>query len=325
MRVLAFSLLAATVAGCGGGGGGGSTTSGGSLPPVTPSGPNFLVPAAGSIYLGAFVNTAGTTVPSTAPMLATFEQQIGRKMQLSMHYHGWNEQFPNADEADDAANGRTPVISWNCGASNAQVANGSQDAIIAHHADALAAYGRPVFLRYMWEMNLPDTANNRLQCYDPGTDVAGGLFSPTEFIAAWQHIRGIFASRGVTNVAWVWNPDGNPNYPFAPYYPGGSQTDWVGIDQYDVSSLAFADTFLAYGQITGYGKPILIGETGAHPALQPAFLAAAATTLQTTYPQVKGFMYFDAAGSFDDWRLTPAGIAAFGAMAANPYFSATVP
>lgn len=318
--------LAVALGGCGGGGTGSipappAPTSSPSLPPV-PGSPN-LVPAAGSIYLGAFVNTAGPGA-ATPAMLANFEGQIGRKVALSMHYRGWDVAFPGSDEADDLQNGRVPVISWDCGIPNAQVAAGAADATIALHADAVKAYGKPMFIRYMWEMNLPQALNGRGRCYDPATDLAGGVFSPAQFIAAWQHIRTIFAAHGAKNVVWLFNPSGGGTVDSTPYYPGDSQVDWVGIDQYDRADVPFAQAYSLYATLAPFNKPMLIAETGANPVNQVAFFGSAKAALQSQFPLIKGFMYFDSAGAVD-WHLTAAGTSAFATMASDPYFSAAPP
>jgi len=301
----------ALLTGCGGGG---------SSPPA--QAPHFngnppLVPANG-IYVGAFVNTGGTT--PLGQQLTQFEAQIGRTLALSGHYYGWNSTFPTQAESADARAGRIPVISWNCGVSNAQVASGSQDANIVAHAAALKAYGGPVFVRYLWEMNLGATANNRSACYDPATDSPGGVFSPAEFIAAWNHIHSIFVAQGANNVAFLWNPGGGGTNATL-YYPGGANVDWVGIDEYDRNSVPFADVYSLYSALVPYNKPIMIAETGASPTYQPVFFTGAAAVLKTTFPAVKGFMYFDAEGK-DDWRLSSTGVTAFAAFANDPYLSA---
>jgi len=315
MRLHVLSTLAlasfALLTGCGGGGASADSSSG---PHFTGNAP--LIPS-GGIYLGAFVNAGGTA--PLGQQLTQFESQIGRTLALSGHYYGWSSPFPTQAEQNDAAVGRIPVISWNCGPPNAQVAAGDDDANIIAHATALKAYGGPVFLRYLWEMNLGAEANNRTSCYDPASDSPGGEFSPTEFIAAWNHIRAIFVAQGAKNVAFLWNPGGggiNPGF----YYPGGSNVDWVGIDEYDRTNVPFADVYDLYAAEIGYNKPIMVGETGANAAYQPVFFSDAAAVLKTTFPAIKGYMYFDAEGK-DDWRLSSAGITSFAAFANDPYLA----
>jgi beta-mannanase len=259
-------------------------------------------------------------------MLADFEAHVGRSMALSMHYHGWNKTFPGGDEADDAAHGRIPVIAWNCGVPNARVASGLEDTNIAEHADALAKFGRPVFLRWFWEMNLPDTSNGRTACHDPSTDDPNGRFNAAQFVAAWRHVRGIFVARGATNVVWVWNPSSSPGGAPSPalYYPGDSNVDWIGIDEYDRTDVSFDDTFTLYAALSAHGKPILIAETGATEANQRAFFQRAVPALESSFPLVKGLMYFDSAGAVD-WHLSADGLGEFTTMAAAPYFAARPP
>jgi len=321
-NIVISALLAGAIVACGGGGGG----TGPSTPPATPSSlPTVqnVVPAAGSIYLGAFSNPTQVTPPPIAA-LSTFESQIGRTVAITAHYYGFYDTFPGAYEADDAAHGRMPIDSWDCEVPNAAIAAGNQDALIRARADALKAYGRPILLRYMWEMNLPSNQFFRRICFDPATDGTNGVFSATEFIAAWIHMREIFLAEGATNVVWLWNPSGS-NDPLR-YYPGNSQVDWVGFDKYDDTSTPFAVTYQqSYGWLAPLNKPMLVGETGAAAPIQAAFFAAAVNTLKTQYPLIKGYVYFNSAGPTNSWVISPASLPAFRLMAANPYFAAHAP
>ncbi|MBD5654654.1 MAG: hypothetical protein IAI50_05675, partial [Candidatus Eremiobacteraeota bacterium] len=254
-RATAF-ILTTFLAACGGGGGSVSTSSYVSpTQPVTFAGGTPLVPTQG-IYIGAFANTGAGLTDEQG--MSALEAAIGRTLALSMHYYGWTDTFPSSNEAQDAQVGRIPVLSWNCGPANSSIAAGAEDANIIAHADALRAFGKPVFLRYQWEMNFPAIANKRTSCYDPATDNTGGVFSPAEFIAAWNHIHAIFVARGATNVAFLWNPGGAGPINAALYYPGASTVDWVGIDEYDRFNVPFANVFSIYPAVVGYRKPILI-------------------------------------------------------------------
>ncbi len=295
------------------------------LPSALPSPASLLVPTSGSIYLGVFVNPSQE--PSPPPtLLSNFEQAAGRRMALSTHYYGFFAPFPGPNEISDEANGRIPVESCDCQLPNAEVAAGKVDSTIRARADALKAFGYPVFVRYMWEMNLPSSPAFRQICYDPATDLPNGQFSPEEFIAAWDRIRAIFAQEGATNVVWVWNPSGGTN-PLA-YYPGPSETDWVGFDRYDIGNLSMVSTFKQpYAWLSVLNKPIMVGETGATLQEQPQYFANASATLQSDFPDIKAFVYFDSAnpnyaGPFN-WAITSTTFSAFVAMANQPYFSAT--
>ena len=320
---IALFALLLCVDGCGAGGGSG-TTGPPQLPPVPASLPTPpIAPPASSIFLGAFVNPQGLAGGGGPSGVAAFEALIGRKLALDEHYYGWTDVFPTVNETDDLANGRIPVVSWNCGVPNAQINNGSQDALIARRAEAIAAYGGPIFLRYSWEMNLATHPGFRTICYDPNTDLVNFYLSPSEFVNAWQRIRQIFAAAGAGNVIWLFNPSGKGANPVL-YYPGDDEVDWIGLDDYDDANISFVETYAtAYNVFKEFNKPILIAETGAQAAVQTSFFATAASDLAFQYPLVRGYMYFDAQGNNADWILTGAGVAAFTTFANDPYLSAT--
>lgn len=272
-----------------------------------------------NILFGVFVNNHDhqTAPHSQLAQLSALESQIGRHAALTLHFRGWTTNFPGADEAQDFANGRTPIESWNCGDSNANVAAGHDDALIKSRADALKAYGHPIFLRYMWEMNLPKKANGRNACYDSSTDDRD-RFSPTQFVAAWNHIHTIFAQEGASNVIFFWCPSGQ-NDPMA-YYPGASTVDWAGFDFYDRHGESVAQAYShIYSLEANLGKPMMVGETGAQPGTQPAFFQSMASTLRTQFPLIKGFVYFDSPGKVGGWNIQD--FDDFGKMAKDPYFA----
>lgn len=317
-----------TLAQCGEGGtqrSSGSIPAGSAAPGATsPS----LTPPPGSIYLGAYVNPS--QVPNPPPsLIAGVEQQIGRRFATSLHYYGFYQAFPGPGEAADVANGRIPVISWDCTPSNAAIAAGDADNWIRSRADAVKAFGTPVFLRYMYEMELPSTPRWRPECYDANTDLAGGVFSPQNFIAAWDRIRSIFAQEGVTNVVWLWNPAGEKN--LGAYYPGATEVDWVGMDRYDTGDVDVNDTFSAsYKLLKGINKPIMVGETGAQESEQDAFFGELPQTLRTSFPLIAGINYFDSARKDNYfgvyvWALADSSIPAFTTMANDPYMSGFQP
>jgi hypothetical protein len=284
------------------------------LPTPTPVG--LQTPQTSGIYLGAYV-------PQTAGGIGTLEKSIGRKFALDMHYYGWVGNFPHLSEVADIENGRFSVDSWDCGLSDAQLASGAADMLITTRAQSLKAYGHPVFLRFFWDMNLPSSTvmpysgDSRSSCYDPSTDNADGTFSAAQFVAAWNHVRRIFAQQGATNVIWVWNVAASGANPSA-YYPGDAQVDWIGIDAYEDQNASFQTLFApSYAFAATYKKPILVAETGTSAGNQQNFLTGLPSVLQSQFPLVAGFMYFDG-GSF---TLFPSGITALTADGQNPYMN----
>jgi len=284
-----------------------------------------LLPPAGTIYFGAYVNYLNTIGPFET-QTKDFEGEVGRKLAIHSEYHKWNDNFPAAPEVDDWRNHRIPVISWDCGDTDYDVINGDQDSVITAKAQAFKTYKHPVFLRWFWEMNLPYADENRAVCEDPSRD-QDQQFNPTDYVGAWQHIHAIFAAQGVTNVVWLWNPSGNITISPLPYYPGATETDWIGFDHYDVTgNEGLYNTLLAPYQLLTQNypeQPIMVGETGSpgKDNNQGTYLSTAPTILQADFPAILGFLYYDAYGHRQDWRLTPAGISAFATAGATQYFS----
>ena len=224
---------------------------------------------AGPIYFGAFVNpnspSPGPACTAPPAGLTTQECQteflesvIGRRFALHMHYRNFIDPLVSADELADWSFGRIPVESWNCfigkntlglpagGASNFDIASGKYDAQITARASAVAAFGRPMFVRYLWEMNLPKSNLSRSGCNDtiggnPHPD--GSYFDPGAFARAWNRIIALFSAAGATNVTFVWNPNADSNngtpvgHPLTGYFPGADPAanvaEIAGIDVYD--------------------------------------------------------------------------------------------
>jgi hypothetical protein len=315
---LAVFVFALVLVGCGGGPSAPGT-------PSTPSAPivaGLLLPPSGSIYFGAYVNTSGLQHGSSSISVGALETQLGRKLAIDGGYLTFTSKFGTRTEQDDFFNGRIPIYSWNCGPSNAQIASGAYDDSIRLQADSVRTYAWPVFVRYMWDPDLPASQLGRSGCYDKATDDPDGTFSPTQYVAAWQHIHAIFVQEGAVNAVFVWSISSAGKNSTA-YYPGDASVDWVGMDAFDSSGTPFATTFApTYGLISAYGKPMMICATGATATEQSAFFSGSPATLETEFPLVKAFVYYDAIGSQFDWRITPAATPAFVSFAQSSYMSA---
>jgi beta-mannanase len=239
-----------------------------------------------------------------------------------------------------AANGSIPLVDWTC-AVPTDVTSGLDDTYIEDFVSALKSFEKPVFLKWMGEMNLVDKCN-------------AGIFDspsyPVDYVAAYQRIWDIVHCVAVTtatgnpnsaytpsqsctvarNVAFVWGPsiqnDAHPNSNMTLYYPGNQYVDWIGVDGYDRNPTGTEDFSYVFGgwysAYSSYGKPMMICETGApSPSAQASFLQGVARSLPTTYPDIKAFLYFDSETKAQDWTLTGAGLTAFQQLASNSYFS----
>ena len=267
--------------------------------------------------------------------MPAFTSLIGTHVQILHVYSEFSSPLPMPTLDSIESYGAAPMLDWSCSDVD-DITGGKDDALITKYADGLRTFGKPLFLRWYWEMNLNDQTHKK----------CGGSGDPTQYIAAWRHIWTVFHDQHVTNVAFVWCPSGlSSTTPDSDYYPGDSYVDWIGVDHYDVHGGAstgpaavtalFGDFYQQWSQ---HGKPLMIGETGAQPADQAGFLDGLRTTLPATYPDFKALVYFDSPGQVGKatkvtkaqqagkavkgpYNLQGSGVAAFTALAKDPYFS----
>jgi len=279
------------------------------------------VPVDGA-YLGAFVAPHSSLAQSQHDIrlelseIGNFDGAFGRPLGLVHVFQNWADPVKNSVLAAFASTGATPVIDWSC-TSDASVISGSQDALITSYATALKSYGRPVFLRWFWEMNLTN---------EPRVSGCLGSLGSTGYVQAWQHIWTIFHQVGATNVAFFWCPSIQGTNFAAPFYPGDQYVDWIGFDGYDRNqdpNMLTTEFLPFYQHWLPNQKPMMIGETGA-TIDQAAYLSRVAAALPVTFPDIKALLYYDSASS-SDWTLVNApgnlGLDQFIAMGELPYFA----
>jgi hypothetical protein len=278
-----------------------------------------VVPNVGA-YLGADPNFAGGPIPSQASVL---DGQLGRRLAIVSFYVGFSDPAPTSEMAAIAAEGALPMVSVHCGPLDADVAAGAYDKLLRSQAAAYRSYGRPVLLRWFWEMNLPKIENH--------ADCLGGAATAArDYVAAFRHIWTVFHDAGATNVAFVWAPSDARFAPeSSPFYPGDQYVAWIGADLYDRAGYGPWSSMYAsfYDRWSGRGKPLLLSETGAvGSAAQTAWLANIGGTLPSEFPDVHGIVYTDAV-DLGDYRLVPgtAGFATYKGLGSNPYFRPPLP
>jgi len=282
-------------------------------PPRSPQAPRT------GAWVGAWVRPALPTVQGRLAAVADFEHQLGRPLDVSHVYHQWDDDFPAEDDRALAAAGHTVLLSW-AGTDTRQIQAGLYDDVIRARARDLRAWGVPVLLEWRWEMDRPN--------------LQAEVWSPADYVAAWQHLRAVFRQEQVDNVGWVWCPlatgfvDGR-----APaFYPGDAEVDWLCADTYPGRTLQpFATAvgpFLDWA--AGHPQPVLIGEFGMKKTLgereRQRWLVETGEFVMTR-PQIKGLVYFDADRSdstsdpFDtSLRQAPGSMAALARVAASPWF-----
>jgi hypothetical protein len=280
---------------------------------VSTAGPR---PVEGKVMLGAYLELKNMTLTES---LALRRSQLGRGMRILHLYFNWTDGL--VDPIGVVPDGCIPMLSWSPLPSYASVTDGSQDALIRRQASAIAAYGKPLFLRWGWEMN-----GNWFPWSGAKNSSRG-----TGYIAAWRHIHDIFAEEGATNVAWVWSP----NYFSQPaqawndmtkYYPGDAYVDWVGTSGYsygrELPEYLFGRTYRTYAS----RKPVMISEVGVSESggtTRPDWIRALRVWI-VAHPGIDALVWFDTdTYKGTNWRLdtTAAAMAAFKELADDPHFA----
>jgi hypothetical protein len=279
-------------------------------------------PPAGA-WLGAWVKPEWSTPAGRADAFQSFEQQVGAQLPIAHNFQEWTDEFPGAQETALLERADILMVSW-AGTDTRSIANGSYDTQIRQRAEAVKLWGRPLLLRFRWEMDRPN--------------LAASVHSPADYIAAWKHTRQIFTEVGATNAGWVWCPHVQgfieSGRDAASYYPGDDQVEWLCTDVYAGKDFEpfgkQMNSFLAFAQ--QHSKPILIGEFGVTERGSPGQRAEwirEAHEYTKAHPQIKALVYFaakqDRKPLYDTtFADDPDGLAAFRALAADQHFRSPV-
>ena len=272
------------------------------------------LPTTPQSYLGVYANGA----PGSYDGVTSFTNVTGARPDIAMYYSGWYVPFETSFATTAAKNGAVPLVQMNpTGITIAEIAAGKYDGYLSAFAEAVRVYHHPVILSFGHEMN--------------GTWYNWGYkqTSPATFVAAWRHIVTLFRALGARNVTWMWTVNivddtqqGTIPAP-APWWPGSSYVNWVGIDGYYLQPTwqfapLFGPTIAKVRELTS--DPILIAETGATASSgQPAKIAAAFAGIHDY--GLLGFVWFDATDATGQGfgLSSPAAFAAFRKGAASTY------
>lgn len=246
--------------------------------------------------------------------IINLEDSLSMTLPIIQIYTAWGEgqlyEFPKNKIDAIVRIGSIPMITWepwlekftkenfpkikeleqrnNHGLSS--VAKGDYDTYIKEWATEAAKVNYPIYLRIGHEMNDPYRYPWGPQNNDP-----------SEFIAAFKHIKNVFDSVGASNIIWVWSP--HLSYgKFQEYYPGTDYVDIIatGVLNYGTSASwsdwwTFEEIFgNYYDQLASFYKPIMIAELG---CLKPGgnrakWFGDALENFYTKYPYVNAILFF---------------------------------
>jgi cellulose synthase/poly-beta-1,6-N-acetylglucosamine synthase-like glycosyltransferase len=227
-----------------------------------PAAQKFVPPQPAVVPPGATVDVGVTTAPLAAngskPWTANalwtvnaFERDSHKHASVVMWYADWQHSAPSLEQLRLVERrGSIPEITWEPWDSTKalrtpqpryalrNIADGKFDSYVRAWARTLAAYGKPVRLRFAQEMNG--------NWYPWGRGTNGN--SPAQFVRAWRHVHDIFTAAGATNVQWVWSPvSGAPRQ----YFPGVQYVSRLGVTCLNGGTAAFSDGWRSFASICG--------------------------------------------------------------------------
>jgi hypothetical protein len=275
---------------------------------------------------GAF-GVALPGLPGNLEALSAFEKLVGRSVSIVSYYQDFasGPNF-NAQAATSIWDlGATPMLAWEPEDDTGPVTDqpayslesiitGAHDALITRWANEVAAWGKPIWLRFAPEMN------GNWNPWSPG--VNGNLAG--QYVQAWRHVYDIFSRAGATNVVWVWDPSVayQGSTPLAELYPGNAYVDVVGLDGYNWGTSrpgqawespgqVFGPTVMAVRRITN--RPIVLCEVASTEigGNKAQWISEFFAYLKEN-PVIRGFVWFNF-NKETDWRVqsSPASERAF--------------
>jgi hypothetical protein len=284
--------------------------------------------AAARIALGVFV-------PDTfdhPELIRKYGDQVGRQPTIVLSYKNWSIEPFYPPELDRVwRGGAVPMVTWEpqkadqSGIPLRDIVAGRYDKYIRQSAEAAAAWGHPLFLRFAQEMNG--------DWFPWGIGVGGN--TARDYREAWHHVFWIFRNHGADNVRWVWSPneDAGGGHPLSVFYPGDEFVDWMAIDGFcwggtlgwPSFTTIFGSTYDRLVKLTS--KPIMVAETGVgeEGGNKAEWIASALEREAPAFPRIRALVWFDGVDSHADLRVdsSPAALRAFRAAIASPRYGAT--
>lgn len=284
------------------------------------------VPKVSTAFLRFGVATPGGAAAGTE--LDAVAALAGESPGIVLSYKDFR-QAPPVAELDFVVNrGAMPLVTWEPwiagsgvlqpGYTLARIAAGDFDPYISQWGAALAAWGKPLMLRFAHEMNGD---------WYPWCEAVNGN-QPGDYVAAWRHVHSLVKAAGAANVNWVWAPNGGGSVDPALLYPGDAYVDTVGLDAYNWGTTQAWSSWqlppslfgphLAQLRTIAPGQPIIITETASTETggSKPDWNTALVSYLRTQ-ADVSGFVWFDF-NKETDWRIgsSPASASALAAALA---------
>jgi len=290
--------------------------------PVPCSIGHALIPSCG-VLTGLYSDTAGG-VPAR-------QAQVGHAFNLVHLYKGTTDTFPTASDLAALGSDTALYVDWDTYYANGgrakirwrDIAAGEWNPMIDAEAAQLAAYGQPIMVSVMHDMEL--------------TNSNGAFGTPQDFVAAWRTVVMRMRADGATNVIWVWEMGGEQASNAVAYYPGNDVVDWIAWDPYNGGNCPrdpsgwgtfaqiTASNYAFFASTAPYSaKPLMLGEFG---TVEQSGNAAAkegwfdsVPAQASAEPNLKALVYFDSSAGCN-WAVdsSSASLLGFASMTAAGY------
>lgn len=267
-----------------------------------------------------------------------FDAATGQHSTTRLQFIGWGQDrgyanyftkfFGSMLSVPDIA----PIIQPGSSLTPLAIAEGKGDAFLLRLNKAIAAFGGPMYVRPLAEMN---GHWNSWCAYNANGTLKGPAYSTSAFKKAFARIylmvhgdpnaNAKLARLGLPplhgqvveapNVQVIWNPQGfgSPDVPgnsAAAYYPGNAYVDVVGDDLYDMGGRAEWPAANALYKAHP-SKPFAFPEWGLWGVDDPSFIRAMASFVHT-HPRTQMISYFNGKpGSIWDIRSKPRSLALY--------------
>ena len=296
-----------------------------------------------SIYYGVYTGT-GSGIPLPGVELEEFESDAGKKVSIVGYAAWWYDTFTwgdfdtlHKDWVTATRNrGSIPLILWqpfnpyytdyNTQMKKYSLKNivaGDFDDYIHTWARQIKAWGHPIMLRPMHELNCPTSLSSvsygQSWCASL-KDIDGTIINePIDAINAWRHIINIFREEGANNVTWVWSVlawasysyGGTNSISLSSIYPGDDYVDWIGVSYYHkdfipspeaTNDVNIQNIYKEMSDLSSI-KPMMIAEMGAkedpyNSNIKPEWIRNTLSfdRLQSVpfkYPRIKAIFYWN--------------------------------
>lgn len=286
---------------------------------TTPRSPAAGAPTTNSLYWGAYIGGDPTyndyyghertwgDAPWDLRSWDRFELNAGERVSL-LHYGQpppWEQAF-----MPDVANmivqrGAIPFMDLSSReVSLRDITAGAYDHSVVAWGQSVATWGRPMFLRWNWEMN--------------GTWFPWGAQAasrPLDYVESWRHIHDLVSATGA-DVTWVWCPNTEfaTSTPLGDLYPGDEYVDWTCLDAYNWGGtdwVSFEELIRStYDQILAIApsKSVMLGEVGSveEGGSKAAWISDMFASLPS-FPSIRGLIWFNERilerGTWQEWPI----------------------